>query len=67
MKDRQAGVDEVMAGKAEETETKAWAVKPDSAMRLGKKESGKLELFLGQGQITIGNEVVLYILCLHPM
>lgn len=27
-------------------------------MRLGKKEGRKLELFLGQGHITIGNEVV---------
>lgn len=57
-KDRQAGADEVTAKNGKETDMKTWAVKSDSVMRLGKKEGRKLELFLGQGHITIGNEVV---------
>lgn len=61
-KDRQAGADEVTAKNGKETDKvwlmKTWAVKSDSVMRLGKKEGRKLELFLGHGHITIGNEVV---------
>lgn len=60
--DRQARVDEVTAKNVEETDMKTWSVKPDSVMRLGKNEGRKLELFLGQGHITIGNEVVFSVL-----